>query len=176
MLVLVDILLAALLIAVVMHGLRPTFEASFESLKGIFAKEERQKPSSFGLAVFFLLWLGLTTEQGEAQTGWHGRGEHERVLARIGSLEKSVGKLDARVGGLEVVIEEQFKHFEKHLEKMESSLTAKLNKIDEDIRGNGKDGMNIRLDRLENSKKLVNHYYWIIVAAAVPALISIYLS
>ena len=53
-------------------------------------------------------------------------------------------------------IEERFQHFEKHLEKMESSLTANLDKIDEDIRGNGKDGINIRLDRLENSKKLAS--------------------
>ena len=37
---------------------------------------------------------------------------------------------------------------------METSLTAKLDKINEDIRGNGKDGINIRLDRLENTKKL----------------------
>ncbi len=90
-------------------------------------------------------------------------------LARIGNLEKSVGQL-------ETVIEEQFQHFEKHLEKMETSLTAKLDKIDEDIRGNGKDGMDVRLDRLENSKKLVSRYFWILVTGAVPALISIYLS
>ena len=77
-------------------------------------------------------------------------------LNRMGNWEKSVNKLDARVGKLETVIEERFQHFEKHLEKMESSLTAKLDKIDEDIRGNGKDGVNIRLDRLENSKKLTN--------------------
>ena len=108
-------------------------------------------------------------------------------LARIGNLEKIVGKLDARVGGLEnsvgkletkleTVIEERFQHFEKHLEKMESSLTAKLDKIDEDIRGNGKDGINVRLDRLENSQKLASRWFWIVVGAAVPALISIYLS
>ena len=94
----------------------------------------------------------------------------------MGGLEKSVSSLDARVGSLEVVIEERFKHFEKHLEKMETSLTAKLDKIDEDIRGNGKDGINVRLDRLENSKKLTNRWFWVIVSAAVPALISIYLS
>ena len=59
---------------------------------------------------------------------------------------------------------------------METSLTAKLDKIDADLRGNGKDGIHIRLDRLENSKKLASLWFWIIVAAAVPALISIYLS
>lgn len=75
-------------------------------------------------------------------------------LARgIGSLEKSVGGLKTSVvkleTKLETVIEERFQHFEKHLEKMETSLTAKLGKIDEDIRGNGKVGINTRLDRLK---------------------------
>ena len=59
---------------------------------------------------------------------------------------------------------------------METSLTAKLDKIDADIRGNGKDGIHIRLDRLENTKKLVSRYFWIVVGAAAPAFISIYLS
>ncbi len=72
--------------------------------------------------------------------------------------------------------EERFQHFEKHLEKMETSLMAKLDKIDEDIRANGKEGINIRLDRLKNTKKLVSRYFWILVSATVPALISIYLS
>ena len=90
-------------------------------------------------------------------------------LTRIGNLEKSVGKL-------ETAIEERFQHFEKHLEKMESSLTVKLDKIDEDIHGNGKDGIHIRLDRLENSKKLVNIWFWIIISAMVPTFIGIYLS
>ena len=74
-------------------------------------------------------------------------------LNRIGNLEKNVSSLDARVDKLETVIEKRFQHFEKHLEKMETSLTAKLDKIDEDIRGNGKDSINLRLDHLENSKK-----------------------
>ena len=90
-------------------------------------------------------------------------------LNRIGNLEKSIGKL-------ETVIEERFQHFEENLKRMETSLTAKLDKIDEDIRGNGKVGINIRLGRLENSQKLASRYFRIIVAAVVPALISTYLS
>ena len=110
-----------------------------------------------------------------------------KLDTRVGGLEESVGKLDTRVGGLEksvgkletkleTVIEERFQHFEKHLEKMESSLTAKLDKIDEDIRGNGKLGMNVRLDRVENSQKLASRWFWIVVGAAAPALVGIYLS
>ena len=59
---------------------------------------------------------------------------------------------------------------------METTLTAKLDKIDADIRGNGKDGINIRLDRLENSKKPVSFWFWAIVSAMVPTFIGIYLS
>ena len=90
-------------------------------------------------------------------------------LNRIGNLEKSVSKF-------ETVIEERFQRFEENLKRMETTLTAKLDKIDEDIRGNGKVGMNVRLDSLENSKKLMNRYFWILVSATVPPLISIYLS
>ena len=90
-------------------------------------------------------------------------------LARIGSLEKSVVQLETK---LETVIEERFKNFEENWKRMESTLTAKLDKIDEDIRGNGKIGMNVRLDRLENSKGLASLWFWIIVGAAVPVLIS----
>lgn len=90
-------------------------------------------------------------------------------LARIGNLEKIVGKL-------ETVIEERFQHFEENLKRMESSLTAKLDKIDEDIHGNDKDGINIRLDRLENSQKLASLWFWIIISAMVPTFIGIYLS
>ena len=59
---------------------------------------------------------------------------------------------------------------------MESSLTVKLDKIDEDLCGNGKDGIHIRLDRVENSQKLASRYFWIVVGAAAPAFIGIYLS
>lgn len=94
-------------------------------------------------------------------------------LARIGSLEESVVGLQTSVvkleTKLETVIEERFKNFEENLKRMESTLTAKLDKIDEDIRGNGKDGINIRLDRLENSKKLTNRWFWILVGVAAPA-------
>ena len=97
-------------------------------------------------------------------------------LNRIGNLEKSVAGLQTSVVKLETVIDERFQRFEENLKRMESTLTAKLDKIDEDIRGNGKDGINIRLDGLENSKKLTNRWFWAIISAAAPAFISIYLS
>ena len=60
---------------------------------------------------------------------------------------------------METVIEERFKHFERHLEKMKSRLTANLDKIDEDIRGNGNVSINVRLDHLEKAKNLG---FWVI--------------
>ena len=42
---------------------------------------------------------------------------------------------------------------------MKSSLTANLDKIDEDIRGNGNVGINVRLDHLEKAKNLG---FWVI--------------
>ena len=80
------------------------------------------------------------------------------------------------MGKLETVIEEWSQHFKENLKRIESSLTAKLDKIDEDICGNGKLGMNVRLYRLENSQKLASRWFWIIVGAAAPAFIGIYLS
>ena len=77
----------------------------------------------------------------------------DECLARIGSLEKIVRGLKTSVGKLETVIEERFQHFEENLKRMETSLTAKLDKIDEDIRENGKVSINVRSDRLEIFKK-----------------------
>ncbi len=59
---------------------------------------------------------------------------------------------------------------------MESDLKSRLDKIDADIRGNGKVGINVQLDRLENSKKAVKKWFWIVVAATAPVLIANYFS
>ena len=45
----------------------------------------------------------------------------------------------------------RFEQIEKQLKEMQSSLTSRLDKIDADIRGKGKVGINVQLDRLENS-------------------------
>lgn len=49
-----------------------------------------------------------------SRLGSMSEGNMNECLTRTGGLEESVAKLD-------VVIEERFKHFEKHLEKMGSS-------------------------------------------------------
>jgi len=57
---------------------------------------------------------------------------------------------------------------EKHLEVMHK----KLDRLDEAIRGNGKPGILIRLDRLEQDAKRQSKLVWLIVGAAVVAATS----
>jgi hypothetical protein len=48
-----------------------------------------------------------------------------------------------------------------------ASIHAKLDKMDEAIRGNGKPGIQLRLDRLESARAVRSRLVWLIVGAAV---------
>ena len=48
-----------------------------------------------------------------------------------------------------------------------AAIHAKLDRMDEAIRGNGKPGIQLRLDRLEASEKSRSRLIWIITGAAV---------
>ena len=48
-----------------------------------------------------------------------------------------------------------------------AAIHAKLDRLDEAIRGNGRPGIQIRLDRLEAAEKSRSRLIWIIVGAAV---------
>jgi hypothetical protein len=48
-------------------------------------------------------------------------------------------------------------------------LFAKIDKLDEAIRGNGKPGIIIRLDRLEQDAKRQSKLIWLIIGAAITA-------
>ena len=48
-------------------------------------------------------------------------------------------------------------------------LFAKIDKLDEAIRGNGKPGILIRLDRLEQSAKTQSKLIWLIIGAVITA-------
>ena len=48
-----------------------------------------------------------------------------------------------------------------------ASIHAKLDRLDEAIRGNGKPGIQLRLDRLEAAERCRAKLIWIIVGAAV---------
>ena len=47
-----------------------------------------------------------------------------------------------------------------------ASIHKKLDKMDEAIRGNGKPGIQLRLDRLENSETRRSRLLWLIAGAA----------
>ena len=93
-------------------------------------------------------------------------GNMTECLDKIGGLEKGfgqlkteVGKLETRIDGLETVIEERFKQSEKHMDKLELGLSE----LDKFLRGNGKAGVNVRLDRLKKTKN------WFLIMAAIMA-------
>jgi type IV secretory pathway component VirB8 len=48
-----------------------------------------------------------------------------------------------------------------------ASIHAKLDRLDEAIRGNGKPGLQLRLDRLEAAERTRGKLIWIVVGAAV---------
>ena len=48
-----------------------------------------------------------------------------------------------------------------------ASMHTKLDRLDEAIRGNGRPGIQVRLDRLESSERSRNRLVWVIASAAV---------
>ena len=53
-----------------------------------------------------------------------------------------------------------------------SELHVKLDRMDEAIRGNGKPGIQLRLDRIEQDSKRQARLVWLIVGAAVTLAVS----
>ena len=113
----------------------------------------------------------LETRIGQVET------KIDQVETRIGSLETGfgqlkteVGKLETRIDGLETVIEERFKQSEKHMDKLEFGLSE----LDKFLRGNGKPGVNVRLDRLEKAKNWFLIMAAIVITALLGALFSHY--
>lgn len=48
-----------------------------------------------------------------------------------------------------------------------SRINGKLDRIDESLRGNGKPGVNTRMDRLERNTAIQSRLMWIVIAAVV---------
>jgi len=67
-------------------------------------------------------------------------------------------------------------HAEEELDRLHrqelSEIHAKLDRLDEAIRGNGKPGINARLDRLEASERTRSRLLWIIAGAVVSLAVS----
>lgn len=58
---------------------------------------------------------------------------------------------------------------EKHFE----SIHGKLDRLDEAVRGNGKPGILIRLDRLEQDARRQGRLLWLLIGAGITVLTSI---
>lgn len=62
--------------------------------------------------------------------------------------------------------------FRSACEREFEELHRKLDRLDEAIRGNGRPGITVRLDRLEQDAKRQSKLIWLIVGSAVTALAS----
>ena len=62
----------------------------------------------------------------------------------------------------------QFDACQKHFE----SIHGKLDRLDEAVRGNGRPGITVRLDRLEQDAKRQGKLVWLIIGAVVTGLVS----
>lgn len=56
------------------------------------------------------------------------------------------------------------------IERRLDAIERKIDRIDESIRGNGTPGINVRLDRLEQSASRQRRVIWLIVGAIVTAV------
>lgn len=54
-----------------------------------------------------------------------------------------------------------------------ASIHAKLDKLDEAIRGNGKPGIQLRLDRLESAEAIRSRLLWIIAGSTVTLAVGV---
>ena len=54
-----------------------------------------------------------------------------------------------------------------------ASIHKKLDRLDEAIRGNGKPGIQLRLDRLENAESRRSRLLWLVIGAAVTLAIGV---
>jgi len=57
-------------------------------------------------------------------------------------------------------------HYEQVCKNEFAAIHGKLDRLDEAIRGNSKPGIQVRLDRLEEARRLWSRLIWIIVGAA----------
>lgn len=64
-------------------------------------------------------------------------------------------------------------HYDRVCRGEFAELHAKLDRLDEAIRGNGRPGITVRLDRLEQDAKRQSKLIWLIVGSAVTAFASV---
>ena len=66
--------------------------------------------------------------------------------------------------------------FRAACEREFAQIRAKLDRLDEAIRGNGKPGIVLRLDRIEQDARRLGRLVWLIVGAALTAIASLLVS
>lgn len=84
--------------------------------------------------------------------------------------EPTLGALKVFIAGEFRRINERFNQVDGRFDRIETGLDeieVGLKKIDEDIRGNGKDGLNVRIVRLESIR---NWALWITALAVIPII------
>ena len=59
----------------------------------------------------------------------------------------------------------------EHCQKQFDLLFEKLDKLDSAIRGNGKPGISVRLDRLEQATKIYTRIIWVLLGASLTAAV-----
>lgn len=70
----------------------------------------------------------------------------------------------------EVTISSEFRDA---CEREFAEIRVKLDRLDEAIRGNGKPGIALRLDRLEQDGRRLGRIVWLIAGATVTAIVSL---
>ena len=63
--------------------------------------------------------------------------------------------------------------FRAACEREFAEIRVNLDRLDEAIRGNGKPGLTLRLDRLEQDAKRLSRLVWMVVGSAVTAFASV---
>lgn len=66
--------------------------------------------------------------------------------------------------------------FRAACEREFSAIHEKLDRLDEAIRGNGKPGIALRLDRLEQDAARMSRLVWLLVASALTAFASAFVA
>ena len=98
------------------------------------------------------------------------RTEFQGVETRLDGLEERLDVFETRINER---LDQSEKQRDERFDKIETrldSIDKSLKKLDEDIRGNGKDGLNVRIARLETIK---NWVVWIIPLTIVPLITAV---
>ena len=97
--------------------------------------------------------------ESESQKWWTGV---QDLITRLDGLEERFNSLETRIDERfeesERQRDDRFKSIEKHIDVQFEQVNNRLEKIDESLRGNGRDGLNTRLNHAE---KMQTFFLWV---------------